>query len=189
MQLVRDYIEPRFGGMSAAKLDAELLETLYAHLGRCKDLSCNGKKHPGHACKPLSSSTIRQIHFILRSSLDRSVRWGYIGINPAALAEPPSVDDAAPDPPSAEEAAALLNEAWNEPWWGLLLWLVMVTGCRRGELCAVRWADLDLTRGVLTLEHSAYQSKTKGLHVKKTKSKQKRRIALDSQTVELLMAK
>ncbi|HEX8760148.1 MAG TPA: hypothetical protein VF734_09295, partial [Pseudonocardiaceae bacterium] len=41
-----------------------------------------------------------------------------------------------PDPPSAEEAAALLNAAWVDPEWGLLLWLTMITGPRRGEVSA-----------------------------------------------------
>jgi integrase len=155
-------------------------------LGRCKNADCDGTERGGVQAAVQQHDPADR--FILRSAPDRAVRWDFTGVNPAALADPPSVDDPAPDPPSAEEAAAILNEAWKEPWWGLLLWLVMVTGCRRGELCAVRWSDFDLTRGALTVEPSVYHSKTIGLHEKKTKSKQKRRIALDSQTVGLLKA-
>jgi integrase len=56
-----------------------------------------------------------------------------------------------PDPPSAEEAAATLNEAWKQPAWGTLLWVVMVTGFRRGELCSVRWAHVELGRGRISI--------------------------------------
>ena len=77
---------------------------------------------------------VRQIHAILRGSLDRAVRWQYISVNPAALAAPPGLKPPQPDPPSPEEAAAVLNEAWPDPAWGILLWLVMVTGCRRRDL-------------------------------------------------------
>ncbi len=52
------------------------------------------------------------------------------------MAEAPSPRRTDPDPPSAQEAAALLNEAWTDPEWGLLLWLTMVTGSRRGEVSA-----------------------------------------------------
>ena len=137
-QLVRDYVDPSFGSLQAAKLDAELLEQLYSRLQKCR-ARCGGRPGAGHTCRPLSNSTVRQVHFIIRAALDRAVRWQYIAVNPAALALPPSFKKPTPDPPSAEEIAAVLNEAWKEPAWGLLLWLVMVTGCRRGELCALRW--------------------------------------------------
>ena len=182
--LNRKYIDPVFGSMQAAKLDAELLETFYARLRKCRQL-CDGKRRSaGHECRPLSSSSIRQIHFILRGSGDRGVRWGYLSGNPAALAEAPPAKKTTPDPPSAEEAAAILNEAWKQPAWGTLLWLVMVTGCRRGELCAVRWSDMDLDRGKVAIERSI----RRGLREKRTKSEQDRRVSIDPYTVDLLRA-
>jgi integrase len=171
--------------MSAAKLDAELLERFYARLRRCSKL-CTGPARD-HDCRPLSASSVRQIHFILRGALDRAVRWRYLGINEAALAEPPAFERREPDPPSAEEVADLLNEAWRDPSWGMLLWLTMVTGCRRGEMCALRWTDLDVVRGMMTVERS-YAQTAQGTHEKETKSRQKRRVAIDAYTVELLIA-
>src|SRR5207244_6931710 len=103
---------------------------------------------------PLSGSTVRQIHFILRAALDHAVRWRYLSTNEAALAAASAFEHSEPDPPSAEEVAALLNEAWTDPTWGLFGWLVMVTVCRRGEMCALRWTDMDLPRGVITVERS-----------------------------------
>ncbi len=69
----------------------------------------------------------------------------------------------------------------------MLLWLTMVSGCRRGEICALRWTDLDLTRGIMTIERS-YSQTADGTREKATKSGQKRRVAIDDHTVELLMA-
>jgi len=181
--LIRLYIEPTFGSLSAAKLDAELLERFYARLRRCNAL-CSGRRRD-HECRPLSASTVRQIHFILRAALDRAVRWRYLGTNEAALAEPPTFQRSEPDPPSADEVVALLNEAWLDPAWGLCLWLVMVTGCRRGELCALRWTDLDLPRQTIVVERSYTQTRA-GRREKVTKAGQKRRFALDSHTVDLL---
>src|SRR4029450_4738410 len=87
--LNRKYIDPVFGSMQAAKLDAELLETFYASLRKCRQLCAEKRVGAGHECRPLSSSSIRQIHFILRGAGDRGVRGGYLGVNPAALAEAP----------------------------------------------------------------------------------------------------
>ena len=97
----------------------------------------------------MTSSTARKIHYIIRGALGRAVRWQYLGVNKAELAVAPSPNPTEPDPPSAAEAAAILNQAWTDPEWGLLLWLVMITGCRRGELCALTWSAVDFERAVL----------------------------------------
>ncbi len=72
------------------------------------------------------------------------------------------------------------------PAWGLFLWLTMVTGCRRGEMCALRWNDVDLTRRVVSVSRSYSQTKA-AAREKATKSNQKRRLALDEHTVSLLL--
>jgi integrase len=82
------------------------------------------------------ASTIRQIHFILSGALKRAVRWGWLTTNPIVRAEPPPAPRAKPHPPSPEEAARILCEAWVDPDWGTLIWLAIVTGVRRGELRA-----------------------------------------------------
>jgi integrase len=96
---------------------------------------CTGRSASDHECRPLASSTVRKIHFILHGSLERAVRWRHLGVNKAAIAVTPAPAPSKPDPPTAEEAARMLNEAWaSDPDWGLLLWLTMVTGSRRGEM-------------------------------------------------------
>jgi integrase len=183
--LVRLHILPTFGDLAAARIDAELLERFYARLHRCRDL-CSGRPPKGHQHRPLSSSTTRKIHYIIRGALDRAVRWRHLDVNPAAMAEAPIPRRTRPDPPSAAEASAVLNEAWGDPDWGLLLWLTMITGCRRGELCSLRWAHLDVERQRLWVHRSTSQSKA-GVKDKETKTDTERRIGLDSGTMELLL--
>ncbi|BBF99674.1 MULTISPECIES: tyrosine-type recombinase/integrase [Pseudonocardia] len=182
--LIRLYVLPTFGHLQAGKLDAELLERFYARLQRCRTL-CTGRPRPGHECRPLSASTTRKVHYILRAALDRAVRWRHLGVNPAAIAQAPAPSKAEPDPPSADEAAAILNEAWRDPEWGLLLWLTMLIGPRRGEISALRWHDVDLDRATVWVQRSNTQSKA-GVVEKSTKTDRKRRVALDPHTVELL---
>jgi integrase len=40
----------------------------------------------------------------------------------------------------------------------MYLWLAAVTGARRGELCGLQWADIDLDAGVIHIAHS-YQAR------------------------------
>src|SRR6266542_3579915 len=183
--LIRIYIGPTFGDLAAGKLDAELLERFYARLQRCRTL-CNGRPSASHTCRPLSSSSVRKIHFIISAALERAVRWRHLGVSRAALVVVPASAQTEPDPPTVEEAARILSEAWAvEPEWGLLLWLTMVTGSRRGEVSALRWRDLDSARGLLVIRRSNAHPKA-GVKEKETKTRQQRRVALDPQTLELL---
>jgi integrase len=138
-----------------------------------------------HVCAPLSASTIRQIHFVLSGALKRAVGWRWLATNPITEAEPPPAPRPSPQPSSAQEAARILAEAWKDPDWGLLVWVAMVTGLRRGELCGIRWRHVDLDTGVLALERSIGQRSGQTWE-KDTKTHQQRRIALDLETIELL---
>jgi integrase len=95
---------PTFGNLPAAKLDAELLERFYARLHHCREM-CSGKPRAGHTCRPLSTSTTRKIHYMIRGALDRAVRWRHLGVNKAAMAIAPAPRRTEPDPPNADEAA------------------------------------------------------------------------------------
>jgi integrase len=183
LDLIRLYIRPTFGSLPAAKVDAEVLERFYARLQRCRDL-CNGRQR-GHTCRPLAGSTVRQIHTIIRSALDRAVRWQHLGLNKAAFAVAPSPNRAKPDPPSADEAARVLSAAWADPDWGLLLWLTMITGRRRGEVSGLRWRHVDFERGQLIVEKNIVQPRSTVIE-KDTKSGSQPRLALDPKTLTLL---
>ena len=113
------------------------------------------------------------------------MRWRWIATNPIAQAVPPPQPKSNPQPPTADQAARILKEAWQDPDWAMLVWLTMVTGFRRGELCAIRWRHLDLAAGVLMLERSIGQRSGRTWE-KDTKTHQHRRIALDPETLSLL---
>src|SRR4051794_27992558 len=85
--LIRLYILPTFGDMQLARIDPELLERFYARLHRCRQL-CPNRPPKGHVHQPLSTSTTRKIHYIIRGALERAVRWGYLGVNPAGAQRP-----------------------------------------------------------------------------------------------------
>ncbi len=128
---------------------------------------------------------MRQIHYVISGALERVVRWRHLGLNKAAFAVPPSPNRPDPDPPSPEEAARLLNAAWENPEWGLLLWLTMITGRRRGEVSALRLSSVDFDRAQLIVGRSNVHPKA-GVVQKETKSGSHPRVALDPHTMSLL---
>jgi len=193
------HIRPLIGAVKVGALDADTFDSFHAELRRCRD-HCDGRPytdhrtswahdcdvrcHP-HECRPLGAATIRQIHFILSSALKRAVRWRWLATNPIVQAEPPAAPKPNPQPPTPLEAGRILAAAWADLDWGALVWLAVVTGVRRGELCGLQWRKVDLEAGVLTLNRSIGQ-RNKQTWEKDTKTHQQRRIALDPETVDIL---
>lgn len=199
--LARTHIVPLIGGVKLAALTSQVFDSFYADLRRCR-AHCNRRrgiehrvKTPHdcdhrcrrHTCTPLAQSTIQQIHVVLSGALRRAVRWRWLSRNPIEHPEPPKQPPANPQPPTSAEAARILNASWDDPDWAVLVWLTMVTGARRGELCALRWHDVDLIRGVLRVERSVAELGTQTWE-KDTKTHQHRRIALDPESITLLTA-
>src|SRR5262249_4637558 len=80
------------------------------------------------------------------------VRWKWIDENPAVSASPPEVTAEHDDPPSPDEAVRLLAAAEEHSYaMAVLIWLALVTGARRGELCALRWPNVNEAEGDLLI--------------------------------------
>jgi integrase len=179
----RGYIDrsilPAIGKLQLGRLDAATLDAFYAHL----------RKRGGKGGRPMAASSVHQVHAILSGALNRAVVWGWTAHNPARLATPPSIERTDLQPPAVEDAARLLAVALAEdPELGLFLRLAVVLGARRGELCALRWSDVDLDQGEVLIAGGIVRVPGKSLVDKATKTHAKRRVALGADTVELLRA-
>jgi integrase len=170
---------PALGRFPVRRLDVETLDTFYAELRK------RGNRDGG----PLSASQIRSVHTVPSGSLQQAVAWGWIAHNPARLATPPSVQRSEVAPPPVDKVAGLLATAQGrDPKLGLFLRLAVVLGARRGELCGLRWQHVDFDRGEVLLERGVVYVPGQPLIDKATKTRSKRRLALDPGTVQLLRA-
>ena len=188
--LIRLHIKPTFGKKKCGEISAEMLELFYARLQVCTE-QCGGRRagRNGHKCVPLGPATVRKIHFIIQPAFAAGIRWDYVTVNVAEQVAPPSAPPSNIDPPSAEEAAAVLNKAWaTDPDWATLIWLAMVVGCRRGELCGLQWEDIDLDAQIISVKFSEQQLRRKKSKRKDTKTHQQRRPSFDRDTKTLLVA-
>jgi hypothetical protein len=134
--MVAKHVRPILGRVKITAVTPQVLDLFYAELRRCRD-HCD---HPPgeHECRPLHPATVRKIHYVISGAYRRAVRWGWIDQSPTRDAEPPPKPHPDPQPPTPAEAARILDAAWADPNLGPLVWLAMVTGARRGELCALR---------------------------------------------------
>ena len=67
-----------------------------------------------------------------------------------------------------------------------LLVTAVSTGCRRGELLALEWLDIDFQTGMITISKSIEQTRD-GLRVKSTKSGNARRFPLPAVALDVLL--
>ncbi len=99
----------------------------------------------------LSGSTRRLALQVLRVALDTAVRDGLLASNPTeAVQRPRQTPQKDAVWYSPEETLALLDAAKGERWSPLLV-TVAYLGLRIGEALALRWVDLDLDAGTLTV--------------------------------------
>jgi integrase len=139
-----------------------------------------------HVCRGLSASSVRQVLWILSGAFDKAVRWKWIALNPAHQADKPALPHPDPRPPSAADASRIVTEAWRDPDWGTFVWCAMTLGARRGELCALRWRNVDLANNVVTLRHAIAVGPDRQLVERSTRTHQQRRVVLDDETVQVL---
>lgn len=134
--------------------------------------------------KGLSPASIRQVHAIIRRALRQAEQWDLLEKNPARNASPPKGGRREISPPEPADVGRLLRAAdKSHPQMGVLFRVAAATGARRGELCALRWSDVDLDRRLISISRSIADM---GLVVKDTKTHASRKVTVDPATAALL---
>jgi integrase len=155
---------------------------------RGADHDCAQSGCQPHRCRPMSAGTIRQIHAILSGAFATAMRWEWITRNPAAAAKLPKNRRRSATALSPADVAKVITAArQSHPELATYLWLVAVTGARRGELCGLCWADLDLDLGSVHIAHNYLVRGGQRIY-KDTKTHQERRLAIDPVTCDVLLA-
>jgi integrase len=163
-------IRPKLGRVALHRLSAKNLDDLYGAMKTA------GK----------SPKTIRNHHAIISSALHQAVRWGWVRSNVAELAKPPRAQHKRVHAPSVEDVRAVVAAAEDrEPRLAAFLMFAALTGMRRGEVCGLRWSDVNLDAGEVEVVRAVIVVEG-GIAEKGTKTDRDRRIALDEVGVSLL---
>jgi integrase len=170
--VLTQHVEPMLGTKNLSKLTPLEVQALYA-----EKLSAG-----------LSPTTVALIHNILHRALKQAVRWGLLTRNVTEAVTPP-------------REAKLEYVTWNEQQvreflvvsdgdeWAALWRLALTTGMRRGEILGLRWEDVDLDKGVLSVRRTLSRG-TGGTYTYGTPKTTtgKRSIALTRSAVDSLKA-
>ena len=134
---VYKHLIPGIGSHRIDRLEPEHLEKLYAKMMEA------GK----------AAGTAHQAHRTVRTALNEAVRRNHIIRNPAVLAKPPRLTEEEIEPLTVEEVRRLFTTAArsrNSARWAVALAL----GLRQGEALGLKWADVDLAAGRLSIRRN-----------------------------------
>jgi integrase len=133
-------------------------------------------------------TTIRRIHATLSSAFSDAERLDLIDGNPAHKVDLPKVNKARISVWEPAEVDMFLKHM-DQHRLGAMFELEVLTGLRRGELCGLRWSDVDLVNAKLTVRVQLTQVGKQVVEGPvKTEHGQDRVVALDSRATGALMA-
>lgn len=152
-----------------------------------------GKVTPGHVedfyagllQSGLAPGTVRLCHSVFHRALSDAVKRGEALRNVCDAVTPPRANSPEMKTWTAAEVRQFLHATADDEY--AALWrLALMTGVRRGELLALRWQDVNLDNGTLSVRRTLIQSKDGITFGEPKTAKGKRRIELDSRSVEAL---
>lgn len=135
----------------------------------------------------LSSSSVAEIYGVLRRALKAAVRLGLVAQNVTDRTSPPRRKTAEIHPLTREETQRFLASV-EAHWLAPLFNLALSTGMRIGELLALKWRDVDLDVGQLSVVASMRWEFSEPLYTEPKSRRSRRLIKLHPEMVARLRA-
>lgn len=125
---------------------------------------------------------------MLSSIFKKGVQWGLINENPCSRAEHPKAEEIDVRVLTEEEIPKLLDALSDAPpQYSVITQLALLLGARRGEICALRWSDIDFEKGTLSIKRTVQSIPGIGLVFNAPKTRRgKRCLRIGADCVELL---
>lgn len=140
--MIENYLKPQLGEIRLQKLTARDIQQYYTWLMGEKELSPN---------------TVIKHHNLLTNTLNAAERQEYITKNPMRAVSPPKKRQREAKFYTPEQLGILLDKAVGTRL-ELPVFICAYLGLRRGELCGLRWGDVDLEHKTITIENTRTQA-------------------------------
>jgi len=124
---------------------------------------------------------------VLRTALNGALKRGQVGLNVAALAEPVTVPKAAHTLLTVEEIHKLLDAVAGTAIENMVV-LALNSGMRMGEVLGLRWSDVSLDTGQLTVTHALQRLNRENRLVEPKSETGRRTLTLPGAAIEALRA-
>ena len=179
---LKNHIKPQIGGIPLAELTSLDLQRFYKHLldgGRVDRVEA--KKKP----KGLAPKTVRNIHQMIGSAYNLAMEQKLVTRNPTQGCALPKVEHKEMKTLTADQLSGFFQEARDSGVYELY-YLDLATGLRRGELLGLKWADVDLDRGVLKIQRAISRQNSKVVEAPLKTKNAYRTLPLSADAIDVL---
>jgi len=137
--------------------------------------------------KQLASKTVLEYHRLIRTVLAQAEREMLVPYNAAAKATPPKATRKEVAYYQPGEIPAILAALDQEPLkWRMITHLLLVSGCRRGEIMGLTWDCVNFQQGAIRIQKALLYSSKRGTYEDTTKTENSRLLHLPKETMEML---
>lgn len=135
----------------------------------------------------LSNKTILEYHRLVHTILAQAEREMLVPYNAAAKATPPKSLQKEVNYFQAEDIVRIREALDQEPLkWKIATHLLLITGCRRGEVMGLKWSRIDFDNAQIKIDTTLLYSSKRGIYEDTTKTGTVRFIKLPTETMALL---
>ncbi|GAA1797252.1 site-specific integrase [Planosporangium flavigriseum] len=167
--LIENHIRPALGKVALDKLSPTMVRRLLT------DKTDQG----------LSATTVRHVHGLIRNALGDAEREELVHRNVARAVRPPSMKRPERRALTVEEARRLLGVLKGHRLEALYV-TALTVGLRRGELLGLRWHDIDLDAGTLTVRQTVHRVDGRLEFAEPKTDRSRRTVPVPPPTIELL---
>lgn len=163
--IIRQHLIPAIGKLPLTQVKPEHLQQYYSE--KLASGRCDGKG-------ALSPTTVSHHHTCLHRALEIALKWSLIVRNPADGVIPPRPQRSEMRTMNEDEVHTFLEFAKTTPYYALF-YLILYTGLRRSEILALRWCDIDLLMGEVSVTRSLHRLRDGSIVIRPTKTGRARR--------------
>ena len=163
--MVKNQVKPFIGNKRLASLTTADVQKFYNKIkkeGRVRE-------HPVHG-KTLADSMVRGVHMMLHEALDMAVKERLLAKNPTNGTTIPKCNYPEKQILGDNQLETFLEAIKGQEYWGDFFYVEVMTGLRRGEICGLKWQDIDFEESKLHVKRSVSVKRGGGLNIGETKT-------------------